>query len=780
MKLLSGRLGSAKILALSLMLCLLAGIVIPLIPTAAVEDPSLAGEPVQITEETSNPVSTTEPSGSDPGEGDSILSEPETGETEPPVDGDTIGSGPDSPEPPLPEEVTEDSGEPEELPFSENYNMHLFSSFPYYPPHLQVQSGSGLVNSEVAVDVNLINPGPAAGYSFVLNYDPALITPVVDGEGNPVFESGGLGGYPEINMDTNGRLLVAAAGTEPAVIEPVRLCTLYFRLLEEGNSLLTPLEVEIYDEMGQQISNVTVEAGNIQGSYPVLVAPVASPDGGNYSTVQRVSLRSSDPADYIYFTLDGSEPDDPANAGRQLYSSPILVNQNLTIKAVTFREGRYGDVVSFEYNITLAGIAGNVTYRGAPEAGILVKLKNENGVVLNSVNTNTQGGYAFPALQNGTYIVAAGGSGGFNTVESEPITLDETTRQFQQDFELFKGGTITGLVQVPEGFSPAGISVYVQSDSIRSYADTYTEQDGSFQLEALEAADDYQVFTRNGQGLIDDYDSVPVTAGQSTTLSLELKAPQLATLIGTVSEVDDQRPVKNMWISVYSPSKNCWGEAQTDETGNYFIEDLTPADDYFISYYNWEDNISGMWEENHTIIPGNNIINIDIPTGYEITGTVSGCSTGNAGISVWVSGPAWGSAITDENGAYTIRHLSAGTYMVEVDMWDKFDVDSRTDKTVTLDADNSSATHNITLIPGGVISGKVSTNPPGGESAVIINAYSTSKNIYRRATTDDNGDYTIRGISPADDYVISAWKWPYEWAEKGEHYGNAGGTTTGC
>lgn len=776
LRLLSGRHRNAKILALSLALCLLVGVVLPLIPTAAVEDPSLTGDPVQIAEETSNSVSNTSESPSNQGPGDGTISGLETGDTEPLPNGGTTGNGLGSLGSPAPEGVAE-AGDNSKQSSSESSDMQLFNSAFYNPPHFQVQSASGLVDSEVAVDVTLINPGQAAGYSFVLNYDPALVAPVLDQEGIPVFEPGDLGGYPEINLDTNGQLLIAAAGTQPAAIDPVRLCTLYFRLLEEGDSSLTPLEVEIYDEMGQQMSDVTVEAGNIQGSYPVLCAPVASPVPGNYSSVQRVSLRASDPADYIYFTLDESDPADPENAYRQLYSGPILVNRNLTINAVTFREGRFGEVVSFEYSINLAGISGNVTYSNLPVAEIPVKLKNENGVVLGSVNTNSQGGYAFPALRNGTYVVAAGGSGGFSTIESEPITLDDTNRQFQQNFELFKdSGTITGVVQVPEGYSPEGILVYAQSDSTWSYSEVYAEQDGSFRLEPLEPADDYQVFTRNDQGLVDaSVNNVVVTAGQPTALTdpLALVAPQLATLSGTVSEVNNQQektPVKDMWISVYSPSTNCWGDVQTDATGSYLISNLVVADDYFISYYSWDDNLYGTLE-GIQIKSGANIQDIDIPAGYQITGTVKRDSGGGelvpqADINVWVSGPTWGSAITDGQGNYTIKHLLAGTYTVEVDMWDTFDVDSRTDKTVTLDADNS-ATHDIILIPGGTISGTVTTNPPGEESGIVVNAYSASKNIYRRATTDDKGDYTIRGISPANDYVISAWKWPYEGAEQG-------------
>jgi len=191
LKLLSGRHRKTKILALSLALCLLVGVVLPLIPTAAVEDPSLTGDPVQITEETSNPVNNTSEPPSSQGPEDDTISELETGDTEPLPDGGTTGNGLDSLGSPAPEGVAE-AGDNSKQSSSESSDMQLFNSAFYNPPHFQVQSASGLVDSEVAVDVTLIHPGETTGYSFILNYDPALIAPVLNQEGIPVFEPGDL------------------------------------------------------------------------------------------------------------------------------------------------------------------------------------------------------------------------------------------------------------------------------------------------------------------------------------------------------------------------------------------------------------------------------------------------------------------------------------------------------------------------------------------------------------------------------------------------------------
>lgn len=642
----------------------------------------------------------------------------------------------------------------------------------YYPPHLQVESQTGLVDAEVAVSVNLLNPARTAGYSFTLNYDPAFIAPVLVEPGKPQVEPGDLGGSLEANTGSE-QLYIAAAGAQPASSDSLHLCTLYFRLLREGSSDLEPTEVEIYDQNGQEISGVTMASGNVQAVYPLLSAPEAVPAPGSFSSVQRVSLKSSNAEEFIYYTLDNSDPSDPNNHSRQLYSSPILVNRNLTVKAVTFRQGRYGESTCFSYTIELAAISGRVTYRGQPLGGTPIKLKKA-GIVLNTVSTDAAGDYAFPALADGVYVVIAGGGGGFNRVESPVITLDSQNRQKIQDFQLYKGGSIRGLVKVPEGYDPAGIAVFAQSDTSTAYAASLTETDGSFWLEGLEAVADYSVFTRNNLNLEDAAVAVDLSSSiLPVDIQLELTAGQQACLTGVAGEVIEQvyqqyqmTPIAGLWVSLYSPSTNCWGAAETNASGLYNIENLTPAGDYLISYYKWQDSISGSLEGSQVLLNGENIIDIPIPQGLQITGSVkrddgSGLLSPVAGVNVRVSGPVWGSAITDEQGNYTIKHLSAGSYSIEVDLGNSFDVDSRQQKTITINNENPSFSHDIILIPGGTISGKVVTNPAGGQQAVRITASSAGKNVCRRATTDKNGNFTLRGITPADDYVLDAWKWPY-------------------
>jgi len=79
-------------------------------------------------------------------------------------------------------------------------------------------------------------------------------------------------------------------------------------------------------------SGVMIEKYEITGQAGT---PVANPIGGTYNTPQNVSLSSSTLGANIYYTLDGSTP----SIDSLLYSSPINVDSNLTIKAIALKNG---------------------------------------------------------------------------------------------------------------------------------------------------------------------------------------------------------------------------------------------------------------------------------------------------------------------------------------------------------------------------------------------------------------------------------------------------------
>lgn len=65
---------------------------------------------------------------------------------------------------------------------------------------------------------------------------------------------------------------------------------------------------------------------------PVAATPVASPVAGTYTGTQNVTLTCSTGASSIYYTVDGSEPDQTDS----LYSTPVAIAANTTLRARAF------------------------------------------------------------------------------------------------------------------------------------------------------------------------------------------------------------------------------------------------------------------------------------------------------------------------------------------------------------------------------------------------------------------------------------------------------------
>lgn len=68
-----------------------------------------------------------------------------------------------------------------------------------------------------------------------------------------------------------------------------------------------------------------------------VATPTFSPAGGNYIAAQSVTLASTTPSASIYYTTDGSDPNNSGNG--TLYTTPISVSTTTTIKAKAYADG---------------------------------------------------------------------------------------------------------------------------------------------------------------------------------------------------------------------------------------------------------------------------------------------------------------------------------------------------------------------------------------------------------------------------------------------------------
>ena len=138
----------------------------------------------------------------------------------------------------------------------------------------------------------------------------------------------------------------------------------------------------------------------VYGSIARVSTPTASPEEGNYDGAQFVTLNSATEGASIYYTLNGGTPSIRSN----LYTTPILVDKDMTIRAIAVKEDMPNSVIAnFTYaikgapqpsltqiNAGISSLAANCNaiikadVSGAllDGASIVLKFVNRNGIVI--------------------------------------------------------------------------------------------------------------------------------------------------------------------------------------------------------------------------------------------------------------------------------------------------------------------------------------------------------------------------------------------------------------
>ena len=148
------------------------------------------------------------------------------------------------------------------------------------------------------------------------------------------------------------------------------------------------------------------------GSGPSVAMPTFSPEGGTYTEAQTVSISCATSGTTIYYTTDGSTPDDESN----VYSSPITVSETTTIKAIAYDAHDNTSHVS------------SATYTIISPAEMLT-FTRINGHAAEEGKT-----YLIVDLTSGRALTAANGSTGAPTAIE--VSIDENNQIFTNDTDL--------------------------------------------------------------------------------------------------------------------------------------------------------------------------------------------------------------------------------------------------------------------------------------------------------------------------------------------------------
>jgi hypothetical protein len=379
----------------------------------------------------------------------------------------------------------------------------------------------------------------------------------------------------------------------------------------------------------------------------------------------------------------------------------------------------------------------------------------------------------------------------FESADTVPVTVGQTTTDI--DAQLASGGAISGRVtdSSSQGIDNVHVNVYdmnqyslggVSTDN-DGYYTIYGVPAGNFKIEfdPRWASGNYTGEWYNDKSSFSTADPVSVSVG-FTTPGIDAQLGEGAVISGRVTDSTGTVGIYNVQVQICDLSHNWLQQSgNTDSDGYYTIQGL-PTGDYKIEFqtYSVPGNYVGEWyndkftfESADTVSAtvGQTTTGIDaqLAAGGAISGRVTD-STGTNGIAnvdvqfydlnqYWLN-----SVATDSSGYYTIYGLPAGNYKIQfttdwasgsyVGEWYNDKSSFSTADLVSVSVGLTTTGIDAQLADGATISGRVTDSTgTNGIANVHVQMFNTAYNWMQRGYTDNDGYYTIRGIS-AGDYKI--------------------------
>ncbi len=324
---------------------------------------------------------------------------------------------------------------------------------------------TGMTDSEIASGIYTINLAPVSAPVFT----PGAGT--FSSAQSVIITTGTAGASIRYTTD----------GTEPTATTG----TLYSGAVTISQN--TTLKAIAYKD-GMLASTVTTGVYNIK-----CVAPVFDPASGDFTSAQPVTMTSATSGASIYYTTDGSVP---THTTGTLYTGPVNITQNTTLKAIAWKDGMTeSDVTSGTYNIQCATPIFNPTPGNYSSAQLVTITSATSNATIKYTTDGSE-----PSQTNGL-------------VYSSPVSLNSNTTL---KAIAFKTGMLDS--QVASGIYTITLE-QVAAPSFTPAAGTYTGTQSVTIASATSGASIY--YTTNGSEPTSTNGTLyssPVTLSQNTTL----------------------------------------------------------------------------------------------------------------------------------------------------------------------------------------------------------------------------------------------------------------------
>ncbi len=396
----------------------------------------------------------------------------------------------------------------------------------------------------------------------------------------------------------------------------------------------------------------------------------------------------------------------------------------------------------------LSGVVSNgITGEAVVNALVEVRTLGPAGPVIATAITDQSGNYVVNSLPPGVYTVVATREG-FGTAEaSDEVNSNQTTLQ---DLVLFPGSSnVQGRVTSSEGDPLPDTLIRLVNGVGAPVKEVQTDIDGSYLISQFDAGS-YSIIALNP-----NYESqlreFTVDPDETAAVDFVLEGNP-GTIVGTVTDAITGEALTGSVVIASEQEDRPIATVITDETGSYTIFGLEPG-----TYTVRASALRYATSAQQVIVLAGSTSEANFAlerNPAQIFGTVTnaqGIPLINAGISVFdADGNIVGRGLTGPNGNYVIGNLPFGPRTITVTAAEPGYIPESI--TTTLSPGEEQRIDFVLRRSLGNLAGLVTnglTDDPIPNATIEVRQFGPGGTIVFETTTDENGRYTVSGLTPS-------------------------------